>query len=235
MTTPEMSEQLGFDLPAVTALGRADFLVAPSNALAVAMIEGWQGWPARKLVLTGPEGAGKTHLTHVWAGLSGATICAARDLASADISRLAQGAVAVEDIPQIAGDAAAQTALFHLHNLVLAEGHALLLSGTSAPGHWGLELPDLASRVQGTQAVALDAPDDALLSAVLAKLLADRQITPKPDLIPYLIRRIDRSFAAARDTVAALDAAALAQKRAPTRSLAASVLDKLDKDAPDAR
>lgn len=220
-----MPQQLGFDLPVVTALDRADFLVAPSNAVAVAMIEGWQNWTGRKLVLNGPEGSGKTHLTHVWAALSGATICQAMELVSQDIPHLSQGCVAVEDVPLIASDPAAQDALFHLHNLVLAEGHALLLTGRGAPSHWDLSLPDLDSRICGTQSVTLDAPDDALLSAVLAKLFADRQVTPKPDVIPYLILRMDRSFAAARQVVERLDAASIAQKRPVTRRLAADTLD----------
>ncbi len=221
-----MPEQLGLQLPSVTALDRADFLVAPSNAIAVALIENWRDWTNRKLVLTGPEGAGKTHLTHVWAGLNGARIVQAASLEDDLVPALAQGCVAVEDVQNIAGNPAAQHALFHLHNLVLAEGHALLMTGAGVPKHWALDLPDLLSRVVGTQAVMIDAPDDALLSAVLAKLFADRQLTPKPDLIAYLTSRIDRSFAAARDIVALLDAASLAQKRAPTRQLAASVLDK---------
>jgi chromosomal replication initiation ATPase DnaA len=221
-----MPEQLGFDLPGIAALGRADFLVAPSNAVAVAMIENWRTWSGRKLVLSGPEGAGKTHLTHVWSGLSGASIVSAATLTEAMIPDLAKGSVAVEDVPEIAGDPGAQTALFHLHNMILAEGHALLLTGRGEPGHWGLGLPDLASRISGTQSATLAPPDDALLAAVLAKLFADRQITPKPDVIPFLIRRIDRSFAAARDVVAVLDAASLAQKRPLTRMLAATVLDK---------
>ena len=76
-----MSRQLSFDLPALPALGRDDFFVSRSNAAAVAMIEGWQDWPARKLALIGPKGAGKTHLVHVWAGLSGGRIVAAEMLA----------------------------------------------------------------------------------------------------------------------------------------------------------
>lgn len=226
-----MPEQLGFDLPGITSMGRADFLVAPSNAIAVALIEAWQDWSPRKLVISGPEGSGKTHLTHVWAACSGASILSATALSECDIVELAQGSVAIEDVPDIAEIPEAQTALFHLHNLVLAEGHALLLTGVGAPTHWGLSLPDLASRVAGTQTAVLEPPDDALLSAVLAKLLADRQLTPKPDLIPYLISRIDRSFAAAQDIVARLDAASIAQKRAITRNLASGVLDKLEPDA----
>ena len=221
-----MTEQLGFDLQSVPALGRSDFLVAPSNAVAVAMIEGWRDWQGGKFVLTGPEGSGKTHLAHVWAASSGARIVSAIDLSTYEIPALAQTAIAVENVPEIASDPEAQTALFHLHNLVLAEGHPLLLTGAGPSVAWGLTLPDLASRIAAAPSATLEPPDDTLLAAVLAKLFADRQITPKADLIPYLILRIDRSFAAARDVVAALDAASLAQKRPVSRTLAARLLDK---------
>lgn len=225
------AEQLGLDLPARTALGRNAFFLAPSNAVALAMVESWPNWAGGKLVLSGPVGSGKTHLTHVWAALSGAAIVAATDLGRADIPSLAQSHIAVEDIPMIAGDADAQTALFHLHNLVLANGNTLLMTGTGAPTHWGLTLPDLASRIGGTTAATLEAPDDTLLSALLVKLLADRQLTPKPDLIAYLLPRIGRSFSEVGALVARLDAASLALKRPLTRALAASVLDKSDDSA----
>ncbi|WP_297769734.1 DnaA/Hda family protein [uncultured Roseovarius sp.] len=218
-------QQLSFDLPVRAALGREDFFVSPANAEAVAMIEGWQDWPTRKLILAGPPGSGKTHLAHVWAALSGARIVAAADLPSANIPSLAAGSVAVEDIDHVAGYRDAEEALFHLHNLTLAEGHALLLTARSAPQFWPLCLPDLMSRMQGTLLTQLRAPDDALLAAVLTKLFADRQIAPSPDTIPYLARRMDRSFEAARDVVVALDAAAMAEGRSVNRSLAAQVLD----------
>lgn len=221
-----MARQLSFELPVRQALGRDDFFVSPANAEAVAMIEGWQGWPARKLALIGPPGAGKTHLAHVWAALSGARIVAARDLAGADIPALAAGHVAVEDAARIAGDGPAEEALFHLHNLALAEGHCLLMTARSAPRQWPLALPDLASRMQGTPAVTLGEPDDSLLAAVLTKLLADRQLSPSPNTVPYLVRRMDRSFAAARDLVERLDATSLASGRPISRALAAQVLDK---------
>ena len=226
-----MAQQLGLDLPSRTALGRDAFFVSPSNAVALAMIDAWHDWAGDKLVLTGPEGAGKTHLTHVWAEMSGAGIISAKELRPEDVPALAQGPVAVEDVPDIAGNSEAETALFHLHNLALSEGHHLLFTGTGPVTQWGLRLPDLVSRLQGTTAAQLDAPDDSLLSALLVKLLADRQLTPKPDLIRYLLGRMDRSFAAAIDLVERLDAASLALKRPITRHLAVQVLDK---DAPGA-
>ncbi|SDI69211.1 DnaA ATPase domain-containing protein [Lutimaribacter saemankumensis] len=223
-----MAQQLGFDLPVRTALGREDFFVSPANALAVAMIEGWQTWPSRKLLLIGPAGAGKTHLAHVWAAESGARIVAATGLADADIPALSQSPVAVEDADRIAGDPAAEEALFHLHNLVLAEGHSLLLTASAPPQHWGLTLPDLQSRMQGTQAATLSPPDDQLLGAVLLKLFSDRQINPTPDALNHLIKHITRDFATARAVVAEMDRTALADRRRISMALARDVLARID-------
>ncbi len=215
-----MPHQLSFDLPAIPALGRDDFFVSPANALAVAMIEAGSPWPGGKLVLTGPAGSGKTHLAHVWAAQTGAPVIAARDLAGNDVPALAQGPVAIEDVPLIAQNTDAQNALFHLHNLVLAQGHTLLLTGQGAPNQWRMTLPDLQSRIDAAQHAALTAPDDALLAALLAKLFDDRQITPKPDVIPYLLRHMDRSFQTAADIVERLDRAALSESRTISRPLA---------------
>ena len=208
-------------------MGRDAFFVSPANAVALAMIDDWRGWPSGKLVLSGPEGSGKTHLAHVWAEMAGARIVGAKALGEEAVPELASGPVAVEDVPEIAGNAGSETALFHLHNLALAQGQPILFTGTGDPGSWPITLPDLKSRLQGTSVAMLEAPDDALLSALLVKLLDDRQLTPKPNLIPYLLGRMERSFAGAIALIDRLDAASLAQKRPLTRQLAAEVLDNL--------
>ena len=222
-----MAQQLRFDLPARQALGREDFFVSPANATAVAMIEGWQEWPARKLFVVGPAGSGKTHLAHVWASLAGARIVAAGELDKTDIPALATGSVAVEDVQEVSRKPSAEEALFHLHNLTLAEGHSLLLSADAPPHHLNLDLPDLKSRMQGTPLVALDPPDDNLLAAVLTKLFADRQIAPSPETVPYLVPRMPRSFEAARTLVERLDDLSLDTGRSINRTLARQALDKL--------
>lgn len=219
-----MARQLSFDLPAKTALGREDFFVSPANALAVAMISA-TSWPGNKLVLSGPAGAGKTHLAHVWAAETGGRILQASDLRHDDVPDLARMPIAVEDVPLIAGDLEQQKTLFHLHNLVLAEGHPLLMTGRLTPKFWALPLADLQSRVEGAHHVALDPPDDALLGAVLAKLFVDRQLNPGPDVIAYLVKHMDRRFESAADVVSQLDQLALAEKRDITRALAIRVLN----------
>ncbi|WGW02259.1 P-loop NTPase family protein [Tropicibacter oceani] len=219
--------QMALPLPTRAALGRSDFYVTEANALAVAQIEGWRLWPSGKFVLSGPAGAGKTHLAHVWARLTGATILPAAALAQADIPMLAEGPVCVEDIETIAGDTAAEEALFHLHNLVLAQGHKLLMTARQPAARWGLSLPDLQSRAMGAQGAELSEPDDDLLSALIAKLFSDRQIVPAGDVVPYLARRIPRSYTAAQLIVEILDREALGRPKGVSRPLAIAVFDRL--------
>jgi chromosomal replication initiation ATPase DnaA len=221
-----MAEQLTFRLPARPALGRGDFFVSPANAAAVGVVSDDATWPLGKLTLIGPEGSGKTHLAHVWAAESGARIVAAAELRAADLPALAAaGRVAVEDMDRSAGEAGAEQALFHLHNLLQSDGGRLLLTARLPPAHWRIALPDLKSRTAAAATAALEPPDDALLSAVLVKLFADRQVAVAPALVAYLVPRIDRSFAAAHAIVDRLDRAALSEGRPVTRSLAARLLD----------
>ncbi len=220
--------QLALDLPARPALGRDDFFVAAPNRLAVAQIETWPDWPGRRLALVGPEGAGKSHLVHVWAARSAARIVPAAALAALDLATLPEdAAVAVEDADRLAAapeSDAAEEALFHLHNRLGAGGGGLLVTGRAPPARWAVALPDLASRLGAFAVARLEPPDDALLSAVLVKLFADRQIAVDPDLIAYLLARMERSFAAAEALVVRLDRAGLARRRPVTARLAADIL-----------
>lgn len=211
--------QLAFDLAGKAAFAREDFFISPANAQALVAVDAWHTWPSGKMLIVGPTGAGKTHLAHLWAHAAGGIVIAGDDLAQADLTRLPQ-AVAVDDADLVM----AEEALFHLHNLVTQAG-ALLLTATTPPRDWGLRLPDLFSRMQATAITRLQAPDDALLAAVLVKLFTDRQIAVQPTLIAYLVMRMDRSLGAAQTLVATLDAHALAAGRPITRALAADVLD----------
>ncbi|MEP4978529.1 chromosomal replication initiator DnaA [Ascidiaceihabitans sp.] len=222
-----MAEQLNFDLPPRTALGRDDFLISPSNAVAVSMIDRTPAWSLHKMVLCGPSGAGKTHLVHVWAKDVGARIVDAAALTEDMVPALASTPVALEDLDQIAQNATAQAAAFHLHNMMFAAQMPLLMTGTGAPNLWCMGLADLQSRIDAAGVAVLDAPDDTLLAAVMAKLFHDRQVQPASDVIPYLVLRMDRSFEAARQIVAVLDHACLTEQRKLTRSYAATVLDKI--------
>lgn len=207
-------------------MGCEDFLVAPSNADAVAWLDRWPSWPAPALTVYGPAGCGKSHLGHVWRARSQAPIANGATLDAVDLPELLAiaNAVVVEDADKVAGKPAREEALFHLYNLAREQGGHLLLLSRKAPSRWRAKLADLRSRIKGAPAVEVHAPDDALLAAVLVKLFADRQLRPGLEVISYLLTRMERSLDAARSVVAALDHASLAAHRRVTVPLAREVL-----------
>lgn len=221
MTDPAHPKgQLAFKLPVTEAHRREDFFASPSNAAALQAAT----TPAQRLLIVGPPGAGKTHLAHIWARLTDAEIIPLHALPARLPDLAATASVVIDNADDPDRD---EDALFHLYNLTAASGR-LLLTATTPPRDWGLRLPDLLSRLQTMPLVRIAAPDDALLAAVLVKLFADRQITVPPNLIPFLTSRMERTIAAARSLVAALDARSLAAGRPVNRALAADLLDTPD-------
>lgn len=219
--------QLVLDLGHRPAYGREDFLVAPSNAAAVAWLDRWPAWPAPALAIYGPGGCGKSHLAQVWRTRSDALEIARSSLASGALGdRLgAARAAFVED----ADRGVDEEALLHLHNMLAERGGHLLVTAREGPARWALRLADLRSRLIAAPAVAVAAPDEALIAALLVKLFADRQLRVNADLVAYLVARMERSFEAARRLVGALDQAALAAHRRVTVPLARAVLAELER------
>jgi len=212
--------QLALALDHAESYAREDFLSGPGNEAALGLIDLWPDWPANALALVGPEGSGKTHLAMIWAAAAGARVIPARRLHEAEFpSALATGALVVEDAP----GGADERALFHLINLAREQKASLLFTARTAPVSWPVAIPDLASRLRALPVTALQMPDDAMLRAVIVKLAADRQLALEENVVAYLSTRIERSFAAARAAVVALDNEALRQRRPPTRALAAEI------------
>ncbi|WP_439499818.1 hypothetical protein [Bosea sp. (in: a-proteobacteria)] len=222
---PRRPRQLAFDLPVDSRHGVEDFLIGPSNEAAYGLVEAWPHWPEAWLRLVGPEGAGKTHLAAIWAQRAHAWTVPASQVTQASVPHLVSGgALVVEDCDRQERD---EPALFHLMNAMKAKGGSLLLTARSAPDQWGLRVPDLLSRLRLAPHATIAPPDDALLRAVLVKLFIDRQLVVDTGIIEALALRMERSFAAARALVDALDRLSLERGRRVTRPLAAEALAEL--------
>lgn len=223
-TRPESGIQLALPFAHRPAFGGEDFWVASSNAEAIAWIDRWRGWTHPVLVIHGPPGCGKTHLGQVFLAATKGEGIAAVELAGCDPVRLAAGpAVLVEDADRLFGRDG-EHKLFHLHNMIVEAQGRMLLTARIPPVRWPIALPDLASRARAAPAVAIGAPDQALIAALLIKLFADRQVRVDPAVISFMVARMERSFEAARRLVAAMDRVALAERRPLTVPLAAEVL-----------
>lgn len=216
-------QQLPLALEMRPALGRADFMVADCNREAVAWIDRWPEWPVPALCLYGPKGSGKSHLAEVWRARSSAPSIAGSDLVGADADAIlgeANGLV-IED----ADLGLDETVCFHIYNMLKERNGHLLLTAQQPPARWKVDLPDLKSRLGAALVCEISPPDDDLMVGLLIKLFADRQITPSPQIIAYILPRIERSFAALTDLVAAIDRRALAEKRPVTLPLVRGVMD----------
>jgi chromosomal replication initiation ATPase DnaA len=221
--------QLLFDLAAGEGRGAEDFVVGPANARAHGFIAAWPDWPHHLAVLTGPPGSGKSHLAGLWAARSGAVEAAA---GSPDLAAILAGghrAVLVEDADRPGRD---ETGLFHLANLVAERGGHMLVTACAPPGAWPVGLADLASRLRSATPVEIAAPGEDLLEAIMVKLFADRQIAVAPEVVAYALARMERSPAAARRLVAALDRLSLERHSGVGTRLVADALDEIA--APDA-
>jgi chromosomal replication initiation ATPase DnaA len=221
------SRQLPFNFDHRPALGGEDFLVAPSNSEAVAWIDRWPDWPGPALALHGPPGCGKTHLSQVFAAGTRACLVSASELSSGGPVHLTAPACVVDDAETVLA-LGLEEALLHLHNRLAEAGRHLLLAARRPPARWLVALGDLRSRLNAAAAIAIKSPDDTLITAVLVKLFSDRQLRVNGDVVSFMVARMERSFDAARRLVAALDAAALAERRNITVPLARHVLEQLD-------
>ena len=219
------SRQLTFRWPHSPSFAREDFLPAPSNLEALKAIQLWPNWAGRMLMLVGPEGAGKSHLGAIWARAAGATSLTGEELDEQSLEACAgASAVLIDDADRASG---AEALFFHLINTGLQNHVWLLLTSRTAPDAWGLNTPDLLSRLRLAPIASLAAPDIELTEAVLFKLFSDRQLQVEAHVIAYIALRIERSLGAARELVEMLDNEALTQGRRITRTMASDALREI--------
>ncbi|MET0372425.1 MAG: chromosomal replication initiator DnaA [Sphingobium sp.] len=176
-----------------------EFLVSDANRIAVAHLENWRDWRLAVTILSGPPRSGRSTLAREFVRLSGGT--------------------AIDD-----AQGRDEHMLFHAWNRAQIEGRPLLLVGHSAPAQWTIALPDLRSRLFAAPHVTIAEPDEALALALIERGLATAGAAFAPDVPSWLLRRIERSYAAIAATVRLLDGAALSSGRKISVALAKEAL-----------
>ncbi|PZM16940.1 DnaA regulatory inactivator HdaA [Rhizobium tubonense] len=222
------AEQLPLAFTHDTASGRDDLLVSGPLSAAVTLVDSWPNWPSPIVILTGPIGSGKSHLASIWQEHSAAA--AIHPVAGSGAAMAAAlGPVVFEDVDRRGFD---DTELFHVINSVRENGTSLMMTSRLWPMSWPVELPDLLSRLKAATVVEIGEPDEELLSQVIVKLFADRQLYIDDKLVLYVVSRMERSLNAAQTIVDRLDRLALARGTRITRTLAAEVLNELGNSEP---
>ncbi len=217
------ASQLVLDLPHRQTWDEADFFITSRNEHALRLVTAWPEWHAPAAVIFGPRQSGKTYLANIWRSRANAQFVEASVLAAHGWAPPYPPLI-VEDIDAYGF---CETALFHHLNLAREHGSSILLTAQTPPGQWTLALPDLRSRIRSYPAAEIHPPDEEHLAALLLKHFSDRQIEIAPDVISYLVARIERSMAAAEAVAGHIDKLALAERRKVTRAFAAKVLKDL--------
>ena len=169
-----------------------------ANQEALEWIDRWPDWPAPALILHGPQGCGKTHLLSLWQEKAGPK------------------GQALDDAERFFGDREAEENLFHAYNLAKENNSYLMLTMHKPTAQQPIALPDLASRLRSAPHIAVHEPDDATLQAIIVKLMNDRQMTVAPEVVHYILPRIERSYSAVIDLIEKIDTISLSEKRAVT-------------------
>lgn len=194
-----MIDQIGLPLAWPAPPEKRDFVLGEANAAAVRHLDRWATWPVMATLLTGPRKSGRSRLAAAFVAKTG--------------GRLFDDAEAHDE-----------EALFHAWNAAQESRKPLVLIASAPPPVWEIALPDLASRLAATPAIAITEPDDILFGALLMKMLAERGLVAPVELVRWVLPRVERSYLSLQYIVEAIDRFALSQRLRLTLPMAKRAL-----------
>lgn len=181
-----------------------DYLVSEANRPLIRHFEHWSLWPVMATILTGPRKSGRSLLGRIFATKAGGELI--------DNAEYAE-----------------EEAVFHAWNRAQTNRKPLIMVVNAPPPTWDVKLPDLRSRLAATPVVRIEEPDDVLVGQLIEKLCSARGLAAPPELVRYLVPRLERSYFGVHRAIDALDELAYAQRQRLTVPLARKALG-LDRD-----
>ena len=213
--------QLSFNLKKEKIYEKYDFLVSKSNKQAYKFINKWPNWESRKIIIFGDSGTGKTHLSKIWQEKTSAIILNLNKFKKIKFDNffLKKKKFIIENISNFFDKIKKKDKenleknLLHFYNLIDEKRGYVVLTAAIAPKFWGINLPDLKSRILSSTTVNIKKPDDELLSSVLVKLFIDKQILIDKKIIKFIVYRSERSFTSLQSLVNKIDEQSLIKKK----------------------
>ena len=176
-----------------------EFLIGTSNERVVQQLERWSTWPVMAVVVTGPRKSGRSLLARIFAAKTGGGL--------------------VDD-----AERQSETAIFHAWNRAQEERRPVVIVADAAPPEWAIKLPDLRSRLSASPTVRIGDPDGQLMRALFERLFLRRGLDARPELIQWLVVRVERTHIALLRAVDLLDQAVLERHKRLSIPLARATL-----------
>ena len=193
-------QQIALPLDKLRSGGPDSLIITQSNTDIFTALGNHSAWPGHCAILVGPPRSGKSLMARYFSG---------------------QGGEVIDD-----ADALADEELFHRWNAALDAERSLLLVSAKLPLDWNLTLPDLRSRLGASRLLEISPPDDELIGQLLLKHLHDRGTSIGPEALAFVIKRVERSYAALEDFARAANARALAEGAAINLPLVRALLGR---------
>jgi len=163
------------------------FIQSAANLAAIRHLDHWSLWPVPVTLLTGPRKSGRTLLGRIFAAKTGGAL--------------------IDD-----AERRPEEELFHAWNRAQELRRPLLIIADQPPPAWPIALPDLRSRMAASPQVAIEEPDDALVVALIERLLGARGLPAPPGLSAFLLSRIERSYMGVQRAIDAIDEESLSDR-----------------------
>ena len=181
-------------------LGEEDFLVTSCNEVAYKAIKLWPYWQHFALNIFGPQSSGKTHLAHIWINRIQKSLEKPIDIPLLNAQNINMknfnkfiNTYQYLVIENISADIN-EEAFFHLYNGFNVPEKFILFTSEQPLAKLPLKLADLHSRLNTVPTAEILKPDDEMLTALIAKLFNDRQITISQEILDYILNYAERSF-----------------------------------------
>jgi len=211
---------------------RFETFVPGDNGTALALLRDIAAGGGDWTCLHGPVGAGKTHLALATCAAASALGRRAQYLSlrntGADAIRALGGSelLTLDDVDAIAGNAAAEHALFDLYNRCKVENVTLLFAAAAAPSHAGFGLPDLVSRLSSSTQLPLRPLSEAQRREALRQRAQARGLLLDDAVLDWLFARAQRDFGSLAALLDRIDRASLAAKRRVTVPFLRGLLER---------
>lgn len=191
-----MNKQLSLPIECESVYSEANFVITSCNVSAFNWLKLWPYRNSNNFTcIIGNKSSGKTHLSHIWADDNKATYVHSSNFDIHDFCNMIIenniSKFVIDDFDCIADD----ILMFHLYNLVKNNGCFALMTSSVAPSLLNIQLPDTRSRLATIHTERITDPCD-VIEMVISKMLQNRGITPKSNIITYIANHIERSYCA---------------------------------------
>ena len=182
-----------------------DFYVTNANIEAYNFIINIDDNLINNIIIYGPNKSGKTHLGNIWSKINKAIIYNKNK----NIFNIKNN-IFIDDYDKNTSE----EDLFHLINHCSINNLKLLLTTNKHINEQIFNLPDLSSRIKSFVSIEIKMPDDELIVNLINKLLSDKQIiVNNPEIFPYILKRINRTYEDIYVLVKKLDQFSLEKKK----------------------